>query len=98
VTVTATNIINAVLDHYDIPAQSFIARNRDERCVKARAVAAYLLRQHTGLSWHQIANIMQRPGHTSALTAYQKMDRRIVDDPALEAEVGAILNRAAKAS
>ena len=95
---TATNIINAVLDHYDIPAQSFIARNRDERCVKARAVAAYLLRQHTGLSWHQIASIMQRPGHTSALTAYQKIDKRIMDEPELEAEVGAILNRAAKAS
>ena len=95
---TATNIINAILDHYDIPAQSFIARNRDERCVKARAVAAYLLRQHTGLSWHQISHIMQRPAHTSALTAYQKIGKRIMDDPALEAEVGAILNRAAKAS
>jgi chromosomal replication initiation ATPase DnaA len=96
--VTATNIINAVLDHYDIPAQSFIARNRDERCVKARAVAAYLLRQHTGLSWHQISHVMQRPGHTSALTAYQKIDKRIMDEPELEAEVNAILNRAAKAS
>ena len=95
---TATNIINAVLDYYDIPAQSFIARNRDERCVKARAVAAYLLRQHTGLSWHQIAAIMQRPGHTSALTAYQKIDKRIINEPELEAEVGAILNRAARAS
>jgi chromosomal replication initiation ATPase DnaA len=95
---TATNIINAVLDFYDIPAQSFIARNRDERCVKARAVAAYLLRQHTGLSWHQISHVMQRPGHTSALTAYQKIDKRIMHEPELEAEVGAILNRAAKAS
>jgi chromosomal replication initiation ATPase DnaA len=95
---TATNIINAVLDHYDIPAQSFIARNRDERCVKARAVAAYLLRQHTGLSWHQIAAIMQRPAHTSALTAYQKIDKRIINEPELAAEVAAILNRAAKAS
>ena len=95
---TATNIINAVLDHYDIPAQSFIARNRDARCVKARAVAAYLLRQHTGLSWHQISHVMQRPAHTSALTAYQKIDKRIMDDPELEAEVGAILNRAARAS
>jgi chromosomal replication initiation ATPase DnaA len=95
---TATNIINAILDHYDIPAESFIARNRDARCVKARAVAAYLLRQHTGLSWHQIASIMQRPAHTSALTAYQKIDKRIMDDPALEAEVNLILNRAAKAS
>jgi chromosomal replication initiation ATPase DnaA len=96
--VTATNIINAVLDHYDIPAASFVARNRDERCVKARAVAAYLLRQHTGLSWHQISHVMQRPGHTSALTAYQKIDKRIINEPELEAEVGAILNRAAKAS
>jgi chromosomal replication initiation ATPase DnaA len=96
--VTASNIINAVLDHYDIPAQSFIARNRDARCVKARAVAAYLLRQHTGLSWHQISHVMQRPAHTSALTAYQKIDKRIMDDPELEAEVGAILNRAARAS
>ena len=95
---TASNIINAVLDHYDIPAQSFIARNRDARCVKARAVAAYLLRQHTGLSWHQISHVMQRPAHTSALTAYQKIDKRIMDDPELEAEVGAILNRAARAS
>jgi chromosomal replication initiation ATPase DnaA len=95
---TATNIINAVLDYYDIPAQSFIARNRDERCVKARAVAAYLLRQHTGLSWHQISAVMQRPGHTSALTAYQKIDKRIMDEPELAGEVWAILNRAAKAS
>ena len=95
---TATNIIRAVLDYYDLPAAQFIARNRDERCVKARAVAAYLLRQHTGLSWHQIAAIMQRPGHTSALTAYQKIDKRIINDPELEAEVNAILNRAAKAS
>jgi chromosomal replication initiation ATPase DnaA len=96
--VNATNIIRAVLDYYDLPAAQFIARNRDERCVKARAVAAYLLRQHTGLSWHQIAAIMQRPGHTSALTAYQKIDKRIMNDPELEAEVNAILNRAARAS
>jgi len=41
---------------------------------------------------------MQRPGHTSALTAYQKIDKRIINEPELEAEVGAILNRAAKAS
>jgi chromosomal replication initiation ATPase DnaA len=96
--VNATNIIRAVLDYYDLPAAQFIARNRDERCVKARAVAAYLLRQHTGLSWHQISHVMQRPGHTSALTAYQKIDKRIINEPELEAEVGAILNRAAKAS
>jgi hypothetical protein len=32
------------------------------------------------------------------LTAYQKIDKRIMDDPELEAEVNAILNRAAKAS
>ena len=88
---TATNIINAVLDHYDIPAESFIARNRDERCVKARAVAAYLLRQHTGLSWHQIASIMRRPAHTSVLTAYQLMVKRIETDKDLAAEVDGVL-------
>jgi hypothetical protein len=32
------------------------------------------------------------------LTAYQKIDKRIMDDPELEAEVGAILNKAARAS
>lgn len=95
---TANTIVNATLDHFDLPAAEFIARNRDPRAVKARELCAYMLRTYTGLSWHQIANVMQRPGHTSALTMYQRVEARIMDDPTLRDEVGAIMNRAAKAS
>jgi chromosomal replication initiation ATPase DnaA len=95
---TANTIINAVLDHFDLPASEFIARNRDPRAVKARELCAYMLRTYTGLSWHQISAVMQRPAHTSALTMYQRVEARIMDDQPLRDEVGAILNRAAKAS
>ena len=91
---TANTIINATLDHFDLPAAEFIARNRDPRAVKAREVCAYLLRTYTGLSWHQIAAVMQRPGHTSALTMYQRVEARIMDDPELAEVVNQILKRA----
>ena len=91
---TATNIIQAVLDHFDLPATEFVARNRDPRAVKAREVCAYLLRTYTGLSWHQIAAVMQRPGHTSALTMFQRVEARIMDDPELAELVNQIVKRA----
>ena len=95
---TANTIINATLDHFDLPAAEFIARNRDPRAVKAREVCAYLLRTYTGLSWHQIAAVMQRPGHTSALTMYQRVEARIMDDPELAEVVNQIVKRAGKAT
>lgn len=91
---TANQIINAVLDHFDLPANEFIARNRDPRAVKARELCAYMLRTYTGLSWHQIAAVMQRPGHTSALTMFQRVEARIMDDPELAETVNQIVKRA----
>ena len=95
---TANTIINATLDHFDLPASEFIARNRDPRAVKARELCAYMLRTYTGLSWHQIAAVMQRPGHTSALTMFQRVEARIMDDPELAEVVNQIVKRAGKAT
>lgn len=95
---TANTIINATLDHFDLPASEFIARNRDPRAVKARELCAYMLRTYTGLSWHQIAAVMQRPGHTSALTMFQRVEARIMDDPELAEVVNQIVKRAGNAT
>lgn len=95
---TSDKIINAVLDHFDMPAEKFITRNRDKRAERARAICAYLLRTYGGLAWKQVAHVMQRPSHSSVVEMYQRIDASMMDDQALRDEVGAILNRAAKAS
>ena len=77
---TATDIIEAVLEHYDLPPSKFIGRNRDARSVRAREVCAYMLRAYTGLSWWQIADIMQRPSHASVHAMSARLGRLLETD------------------
>lgn len=55
--------------------------NRKQDVAAARQVAAFLIREMTPLTYPEIARVLGKKNHTTILYAYNKIDKRIKDNP-----------------
>jgi hypothetical protein len=68
------DIIEAVCRLFKVTRLELTSRRRAEAIVNGRAVVIRLARDHTRLSFPQIAAVLLRPNHSSVITALQRLD------------------------
>jgi chromosomal replication initiator protein len=84
--ITASEIIEAVVQRYGISYNDLIGKRRYRDLVQARQIAMYLCRELTNLSYPNIANVFGGRDHTTVIHAVRKVEqlmatkRQVLDD------------------
>ncbi len=75
--ITASQIVKAVSDFYEITHLELINRSRKKSVVEPRQVAAFLLRDLLGMSYPDIGERLGKRDHTTAIYACDKITHEI---------------------
>lgn len=88
--VSVQQIIQAVVEFYDLGEKEIFERSRRREIVKPRQIAMYLLREDFHGSYPYIGQKFGGRDHTTALHAYEKISRELKSDLKLVEEVKVI--------
>lgn len=75
--VRMADIVRRVCARLNVEPEELASRGRHERVVLARALATYLARKLTSLSYPEIARAIGRPNHSTVITAHRRLDKQI---------------------
>lgn len=75
--VRMADIVRRVCTKLNVEPEELASRGRHERVVLARALATYLARKLTSLSYPEIARAIGRPNHSTVITAHRRLDKQI---------------------
>lgn len=78
---TVGEIINAACEATGVPPEAFTTKRKDQRAARARHLAMYLAREHTGLSYKEIGVHFGDRDHTTVLHGYRKILAEVEGDP-----------------
>ncbi len=70
-------IVAAVAEHFAILPEAITGRGREKLVSAARAVAMHLAREHTGMSFPEIARAMGGKNHSTVIAACQRVEGMI---------------------
>jgi len=70
-------ILQQVCDHLDVAPTDAKSKTRRRQVVLARSLAIYLARQMTNLSFPELATAMNRPNHSSVITAFNRVKAQV---------------------
>ena len=87
VSVTVERIFSAMTDRYGISRADMVGKKREKAIAEARHISIYLIREITEMSFPNIGKLYDRD-HTTILSSYQKISRRVATDPAFALELG----------
>lgn len=87
VSVTVERIFSAMTDRYGISRADMVGKKREKAIAEARHISIYLIREITEMSFPNIGKLYDRD-HTTILSSYQKISRRVSTDPAFALELG----------
>ena len=77
---TVGEIINATCEATGVPPEAFTTKRKDQRAARARHLAMYLAREHTGLSYKEIGSFFGDRDHTTVLHGYRKILEEVDGD------------------
>jgi len=75
-----TDIQDTVCEHLSVPVAQVAGSSRHRMVVLARAITVYLAKQMTTLSYPEIAAALNKPSHSTVVTAVQRMTRQLEDN------------------
>lgn len=81
------DILRVVARYHQIPLRVLTSASRKQGVVAARAVAIYLARELTPLSYAQIGQSLGGRDHTTVMHSYRRIDRELAKDRALQSAV-----------
>jgi chromosomal replication initiator protein len=81
--IRADAIAGEVCRAMGVESQELCGRGRHARVVLARALAVYLCRRLTTLSFPEIARALGRPNHSSVITAFRRVEGQMRDGVSL---------------
>jgi chromosomal replication initiator protein len=88
---TVQDVCRATASHYRIPrAADLFGPARYRSVALARHVAIYLCRKHLGLSYPALGRAFGGRDHTACLTAVRKVERLMLHDRSIPADLRAI--------
>ncbi len=88
--ITVDSIIKHVASYYGVKPADIKSERRHKSIATPRAVAMYLARHHTKDSFPDLGRVFGGKHHTTVISAVQKIDLRMKDDPGLRSELHAI--------
>jgi chromosomal replication initiator protein len=83
-------IAEVVAAYYHLSFESLCGKQRDKHIVLPRQVAMYLIRQDTQVSLYEIGQLFGGRDHTTVLHSWQKIDRALQTNHALQHDITAI--------
>ena len=86
VSVTVEKIFSAITDRYGISREDMVGKKREKAIAEARHISIYLIREITEMSLPNIGKLYDRD-HTTVLSSYQKISRRVKSDPVFALEL-----------
>jgi chromosomal replication initiator protein len=84
---TLEAIVQAVAEHYDIPAQEILSAKRNGPIVKARQVAVFLCRDLLGHSYPKLGAFFGGRDHSTIIYAVKKINKLRKVNPQLNKEI-----------
>jgi len=91
--VNAKRIVNSVASFYDLKERDLLSSSRKREIVVPRQIAMYLLRKELKASFPFIGRRLGGKDHTTAIHAYEKINKKTEEDEALSEEIGLIRQR-----
>ncbi len=91
--VTPRELIRIVADYFDVPIDDMVGKSREKRVAFPRQIIMYLMREEMKTSYPSIGAELGGRDHTTAIHAYEKIRRAIIDDNKLKQDVQFIKER-----
>ncbi|HVT81270.1 MAG TPA: chromosomal replication initiator protein DnaA, partial [Phycisphaerae bacterium] len=76
--VPASRILAAVAEHFALAESALTGSGREKIVSAARAIAMYLARQHTGMSFPEIGRALGNKNHSTVIAACQRVEAMLV--------------------
>ena len=87
------NVIEAIAQYYNISTKELIEKGRKKEIAYARHIAMYLMRSELSASYPSIGLLFGGRDHTTALHAYEKINREIETDEKVREDLGILRER-----
>lgn len=81
------NVLETVAEFYEVDKEVLIKKGRKKEVVRPRQIAMYLLRKEMNMSYPGIGKYFSGRDHTTALHAYEKINRELKEDDRLREEI-----------
>ncbi len=77
------SILTAAIEHTGADRTQVLGTSRHRDAVLARSITAYLARKMTRMSYPEVAAAMGRRGHSTIVTAAQRVEKQLTENPEL---------------
>jgi chromosomal replication initiator protein len=77
------DVLTIVCEHLHVTREQVLGGGRHRQVVLARSLVIYLTREMTSMSFPEIAMAMGRKGHSTIITAFQRVQRQIANNTAV---------------
>lgn len=94
--VSASDIVKTVAEFFEVPISDLLNRCRKQEVVEPRQIAMFLLRDLLKLSYPHIGEKLGKRDHTTAIHAYEKINKELNQNPALNQKIMLIKERVYK--
>jgi len=87
VSASIDRVFRVIEKHYGVSKEDLLSEKRLRDIVMARHAAIYLLKKITGMSYPSLAKVFNKKNHTTMLSSYQLILRKVEDEPAFALEM-----------
>jgi chromosomal replication initiator protein len=91
--VQSQHVIEAISQYFNISTKELIEKGRKKEIAYARHIAMYLMRSELGVSYPSIGSQFGGRDHTTALHAYEKINKEIESDEKVREDVAILRER-----
>ncbi len=88
--ITTKDIIASVIKYYDIDVKDILGKGRKKELVYPRQLIMYLMREEINTSYPTIGSEIGGRDHTTAMHAYNKIAKEVVDNEKLKQDINSI--------
>jgi len=85
--INPNQVIKSVADFFEISVSDLTGGSRKQEIVEPRQVAIYILRDMLSLSYPFIADKLGKRDHTTAIYAYEKINKKIQENQMLNQKI-----------
>lgn len=96
VSMTIDRVFNVVYRHYGVKKEEIIGEKRMKEIAMARHVSVYLIRQITDMSFPNIAKVFGKKNHTTIISSYQTIQKKMETEPAFAVEMATMEKEASE--
>lgn len=90
---TPKQLINTVIEFYDLRLDEILGQSREKRLAFPRQIIMYLMREELQSSYPAIGQELGGRDHTTAMHAYEKISREVLNSDRLKQEIEQIKQR-----